>query len=88
MLRSCALISSPTLIAFSFSTAALINVPGDYASIQGSLDSDTVSDGDAVLVRPGIYLGNLRFIGRNMVVASLYFMTGDRSYIGSTVIDG
>jgi len=46
------------------------------------------SDGDTVLVHPGVYYENIDFGGKNIVVMSLYGITGDESMISQTVIDG
>ncbi len=46
------------------------------------------SDGDTVLVHPGVYYENIDFGGKDIVVMSLYGITGDESMISQTVIDG
>jgi hypothetical protein len=69
-------------------SAAILDVPGDFATIQEALDSQVVSDGDTVLVQPGIYRENINFNGHDVIVGSLFFTTGDRSYISSTILDG
>ena len=56
-----------------------------YSSIQE--DIDAASDGDTVLIQPGVYHGNINFRGKNIVVGSLFLTTGDRSYISQTVIN-
>lgn len=72
--------------AYSFSDATIINVPGDYTTIQQGIDVSF--DGDTVLVQPGIYLENINFNGHNIILGSLFLTTGDSSYIPQTVIDG
>ncbi|MCP4580937.1 MAG: hypothetical protein GY839_04925 [candidate division Zixibacteria bacterium] len=62
------------------------NVPGEYLSIQEAIDACV--DRDTVLVQPGLYVENINFKGRNIVLASLYLTTGDTSFISSTIIDG
>jgi len=66
--------------------ATIINIPGDYPTIQEGIDHS--SDGDTVLVQPDTYYENLNFNGHNVVLASLFLTTGDTVYISSTVIDG
>lgn len=46
----------------------VINVPGDYPTIQGGLDN--AHNGDTVLVGPGVYTENLVLIGRRLVIMS------------------
>lgn len=67
-------------------TERVINVPADQPTIQ---DAIAVSrNGDTVLVHPGIYVENINYYGRNIVLGSLFLTTGDTSYIPSTIIDG
>jgi len=73
--------------ALILSTSAhIINIPDVYPTIQRGIDSS--SDGDTVLVQPGVYLENINFNGRNIMVSSLLLISGDSSYIFSTSIDG
>ena len=66
--------------------ATIINVPADYATIQGGINAST--NGDTVLAQPGTYIENINYNGKNVTVASLFLTTADTSYISQTIIDG
>jgi len=66
--------------------STIINIPGDYPTIQQGIDHG--QDGDTVLVQPDIYFENLNFNGDNVVLASLFLTTGDTAYVSTTIIDG
>ena len=66
--------------------SSVFHVPDDFPDIQSAISYAT--DGDTVLVHPGVYLENINFSGKNIVVGSLFITTGDTSYISQTVIDG
>lgn len=62
-------------------------VPQQYATIQRAIAA--AQPHDTVLVSPGTYFENLRFGGKNVVVASQYLLNRqDRALILSTIIDG
>ncbi len=67
-------------------SATIIDIPDDYETIQQGIDAST--DGDTVLVQPGTYVENINFNGHNIVLGSLFLMTGDTTYIADTIIDG
>ena len=73
-------------LCFGYLHAAVINVPGDQPTIQTGINA--AIDGDTVLVQPGTYVENINFNGKSIVVGSLYQVTGNTSYISSTIIDG
>jgi hypothetical protein len=82
------LVSSIALImlAYGLCWPTIINIPADYPTIQQGIDAS--ADGDTVLVQPGTYVENINFNGHNIMLGSLFLMTGDTSYIVQTVIDG
>jgi hypothetical protein len=67
-------------------TATIINIPGDYPTIQEGIDHG--QQGDTVLVQPGTYYENINFNAHNIVVGSMFLTTSDTAYICSTIIDG
>ena len=66
--------------------ATVINIPGDYLTIQEGIQNS--ANGDTVLVQPGTYVENIDFNGHNITVASLFLTTGDTNYIAQTTING
>ena len=63
-----------------------ISVPGDFSSIQAAIDS--ASEGDSILVAPGIYNEALIINDKSLFLASWFFTTEDGSYISQTILDG
>ena len=71
---------------FEFAGADIIHIPGDYETIQEGVDA--ANEYDTVLVKPGFYQENVRIEIPGLVLASLFLISGDTSYISSTIIDG
>ena len=57
-----------------------------FSTIQHGMDA--ASDGDTILVFPGVYRENIDFAGKKILVGSLWITTGEQDYILQTVIDG
>lgn len=75
-----------SLLVCQHTEAKVIQVPSDQATIQGGINLAT--DGDTVLVDPGLYVENISFKGKKIVVGSLFLTTQDTSFISQTVVDG
>ena len=73
----------------TFIHATILSVALDgsqpYTSIQTAINASAHTD--TVLVYPGRYYENVRFNGRNITLASLELVTGNRDYVYSTIID-
>jgi len=71
-------------------SASIINVnhdgSGDYTSIQDGIEN--ANPGDTVLVFPGNYIEKIDFLGKDILVGSLFLTTQDPAYIETTIIDG
>lgn len=74
------------LVVVELAHARLIHVPEDKLTIQAGIEA--ASNGDTVLVQPGVYKENINYNGKNIVVGSLFVTTQDTAYISQTVIDG
>ncbi|MFQ5869085.1 MAG: right-handed parallel beta-helix repeat-containing protein [Candidatus Zixiibacteriota bacterium] len=66
--------------------ATIINIPGDYPTIQEGIDHGAY--GDTVLVQPDTYFENVDFAGHSIVLASNFLFTEDPQDIENTIIDG
>jgi hypothetical protein len=66
--------------------ATIIPVPAQYSTIQEAINASV--NGDTVEVSPGTYYENINFREKNIVLTSLYYLSGDTAYISSTIING
>jgi hypothetical protein len=67
----------------AMATGTTRKVPGEYSSIQAGINA--ASDGDVVLVAPGVYYETINFGGKDIVVTSTD--PNDRGIVGYTVIN-
>ena len=74
------------LICCTAAAADIIHVPQDQPTIQAGIDAAV--NGDVVLVSEGTYYENIRFKGKAVTVASLFWQDGDKDHITNTIIDG
>ena len=86
MKRRWILLTVSAFLLWSSVSATIINIPDDYPTIQEGIDA--ANEHDTVLVQPGTYVENINFNGHNIVLGSVFLITGDGSYISSTIIDG
>ena len=66
--------------------ANIINVPGNYTTIQAAINAS--ANGDTVLVEAGTYFENINFRGKQIVLTSRFYITHDPATIWATVING
>ena len=85
------LLSTFFILLASHSFATILTVKqdgtGDYTKIQDAINMASWNN-DTILVWPGTYYENINFLGKDLVLASLFMTTGDRQYIYNTIIDG
>lgn len=73
------------LVLFSRpSHAAVITVPGDYATIQGAISA--AIDRDEIIVSPGTHFENISFGGKNIILRSTD--PTSQTVVAATIIDG
>jgi len=64
---------------------SIIRVPENHPTIQSAIHA--ASFGDTVLVSPGIYRENISFLGKNIIVGSLFLTSSNKAHIKQTIID-
>ncbi len=74
------------IFMFSLTRAEIIEIPGQYSTIQAGINASNM--GDTVLVQEGRYIENINFGGHSILLASFYLATLDSSDITGTIIDG
>ncbi|MGH7491194.1 MAG: hypothetical protein ACREOO_02240 [bacterium] len=67
-------------------SAEVRRVPQQYNTIQAAIHAAV--NGDTVLVEPGTYFENIRFVGKRILVASRFVLKGEESFIRETIING
>jgi len=68
------------------SLARIRYIPDEYPTIQDGIYD--CGGGDTIVVRPGTYYENINFNGQYFILASMYLLTEDYSYVNQTIIDG
>ncbi|MCK4695027.1 MAG: hypothetical protein KAT74_04660 [Candidatus Cloacimonetes bacterium] len=71
---------------FLIPQASLILVPDYLPTITAAIDF--AMNGDTIRIAPGIYMENIDFIGKNLLLESYYPSTQDTNFISGTVIQG
>lgn len=70
--------------------AAILQVASDgsqmYSRIQSAVNS--AADQDTILVHPGTYYENIEIVSRHLTIGSLEMITGDSTYIATTIVNG
>ncbi len=68
----------------TFTSAAILNVPDQYTTIQAAIED--ANDGDTVMVNPGTYMENIYFYHKNIILTSQD--PSNPEIVASTIING
>ncbi|KPL07662.1 hypothetical protein AMJ86_03515 [bacterium SM23_57] len=85
MIRLILFIAVVISISISSVNSAIILIPDDYPTIQQGINASTA--GDTVLVHPDEYGEFIIFHINGIMLGSLFILTGDTSYISTTIIN-
>ena len=68
--RNCLILAISLVLALvTTARADILNVPGDFGTIQGAIDAAV--DGDSIEVQPGTYTENLDLMGKQITLYSV-----------------
>ena len=70
---------------FTFSFAAIINIPDDYSTIQEGIS--VAEEGDTVLIADGTYYENL-ILDKDITLSSHFIIDGNLNHRDNTIING
>ncbi len=86
-MREFVILSAFCVILFlSKNYARILYVPGTFPSIQSAIDNSV--NGDTIIVERGRYFENINLKGKQILLASRFFLTNDITDIQQTIIDG
>lgn len=74
------------LVVGGVTPAKILNVPLEYSTIRSAVES--ASDGDTVVVDPGLYQENIRIVNKSIILTSNFLFDSSAISVSGTVIDG
>ncbi len=78
--------NDPDLEVLLTGTGLALHVPNQYSTIQAAIDA--ASEGNCIIVEEGVYYENVQIVGKQITLASNYFVDGDSTHVSNTIIDG